>query len=83
MRAWRIRWPFWAGVAAVAVLIALVWLPEAWPWPLQLAVAVALLAQQLLISRLMSARYIRSHAWLRGYFAALEDASGPDRDERP
>jgi hypothetical protein len=81
MRAWRTRWPFWAAYAAVAVLIALVWLPGAWPWPLQFAAAVALLAQQLLISQLMSARAKWSHAWLRGYFAALDDVSCPESDE--
>jgi hypothetical protein len=81
MRAWRIRWPFWAGYAAVAVLLALVWLPGSWPWPVQLAAAVALAAQQLLIGRLTSGRHRRSYAWLHGYFAALDDVGCPGHDE--
>ncbi len=84
MRAWRIRWPFWAAYAAIAVLITLAWLPGfCWPWPLQLGAAVALAAQQLLISQLISARSKWSHGWLRGYFAALDDVGCPNHDEPP
>jgi hypothetical protein len=76
-------WAIRAGQAAAALVAALLLVtPWRMPWGAQLVLAVAVFVQLWLIGRLAARRAAWSHAWLQGYFAAMEDLA-PDEAERP